>query len=153
MVRLGTVEVVVFRVREVPEFLALKRSESVSIYPGLWQIVSGTVEKGEKAWEVAVREVLEETGLRPQKLYNTPLTNVFYLSGDDSVNLSPVFAVLADASADVKLSREHVAFEWLGREQAISRLVWPGQKRAIQTVCDFIIEENPSRALLEISLA
>ena len=88
-VQLGTVEVVVFRIAEAPEFLVLQRSDHVSIYPGLWQIVSGKLEKGEKAWQAAVREAREETGLLPLKLYNTPLTNTFYVLPGDFVNLSP----------------------------------------------------------------
>ena len=151
-VQLGTVEVVVFRIAEAPEFLVLQRSDHVSIYPGLWQIVSGKLQKGEKAWQAAVREVREETGLLPQKLYNTPLTNVFYLSADDSANLSPVLAAQVDGSASVMLSAEHTAFRWLSREEAISLLIWPGQKSAIQSVHDSIIRDTPSRESLVIPL-
>lgn len=86
------VEVVVFRRTSPAEFLVLKRSDDESIYPGLWQIVSGGIETGEKAYEAAMREVIEECGISPKKLYNTPLTNTFYFFTNDSVNLSPVFA-------------------------------------------------------------
>lgn len=140
----------VFRAAEAPQFLVLRRSERASPYPGLWQVVSGKIESGEKAWETALRETREEIGAWPQKLYNTPLANVFYVPADDTANLSPVFAALVDASAVVTLSAEHTAFQWLGREGAISLLVWPGQKRAIQAVQDFIIGDNPSRDFLEI---
>lgn len=149
-VRMGTVEVVVFRISGAPEFLVLRRSDRVSLYPGLWQVVSGRIEEGEKAYEAAGREVREETGLFPQKLYNTPLTNTFYLLSEDSVNLSPVFAAKVDESDSVTLSAEHTEFRWLGKEEAISLLVWPGQKSAIQRVQDFIIHDNPARAFLEI---
>jgi len=73
-----------------------------------------------------VREVQEETGALPARLYNTPLTNVFYLSADDAANVSPVLAALLDKKTEVKLFREHAAFAWLGKDEAISRLVWPG---------------------------
>ena len=151
-VRLGTIEVVVFRTAgapaPAPEFLVLKRSDRASPYPGLWQTVSGRIEKGEKAWEAAVREVREETGLRLQELYNTPLTNTFYVMEDDAVNLSPVFAARVDAGAEIILSDEHSAFAWLGREEAVARLVWPGQKSAIQCVMDFILREGAPRNAL-----
>jgi len=49
-VRLGTVEVVVFRRASAPQFLLLKRSGRANPYPDIWQIVSGRIEDGEKAW-------------------------------------------------------------------------------------------------------
>ncbi len=146
------VEAVIFRIKKFPEFLVLKRSDDDKIYPGLWQIVSGGIERGEKAYEAAARETYEETGMVPKKLYNTPLTNTFYFFSDDSVNVSPVFAVEVDPGIAVKLSVEHKEFRWLEKEDAISLLVWPGQKEAVRSVYEYVILENPSRRFMEIHL-
>lgn len=143
-------EVVVFRIRAVPEFLVLHRSDSDSIYPGLWQLVSGGIEAGEKAYEAAYREVVEETGIEPESIYNTPLTNVFYFYTTDAVNISPVFAAEIASEAEVKLSDEHQDYRWLSSEEAIDLLIWPGQKDAVRKVLDYIIHENPSRDFMEI---
>jgi len=143
-------EVVVFRRRTTPEFLVLKRSNEETIYPGLWQIVSGGIELGEKAYEAAMREVEEEIGIKPNHLYNTPLTNTFYLAKDDSVNVSPVFAAEVEDGTEVKLSAEHTDFRWLKKEDAVSLLVWPGQKKAIGIVNDYVLTDNPSRNFMEI---
>jgi dATP pyrophosphohydrolase len=145
-------EVVVFRKRKTTEFLLLKRSDDEKIYPGLWQIVSGGIERGEKAFEAAAREVKEEIGIKPIHLYNTPLTNTFYFYTNDSVNVSPVFAAEVDVDAKVKLSNEHKEFRWLKKEDAIALLVWPGQKEAIRIVNDYILNENPSRKFMEIKV-
>lgn len=75
---------------------------------------------------------------------------MFYLGADDSANLSPVFAVEAAGQAAVTLSTEHTAFEWLDGEEAFFRLVWPGQRNAIQCVTDFIVRDGLSRELLLI---
>ncbi len=151
-IKFKIVEVVVFRMRKSPEFLVLKRSDDETIYPGLWQIVSGGIERGEKAFQAALREVNEEIGVKPTHFYNTPLTNTFYFSTDDSVNVSPVFAAEVDGEAEVKLSQEHREFKWLGLKEAISLLVWPGQKEAIRIVNDFVLSENPSRKFMEIKI-
>jgi len=145
------VEVVVFRRKNVPEFLVLHRAENETIYPGLWQIVSGQIEADEKAHEAALREVREEIGIRPKRLFNTPLTNTFYFYTNDTVNLSPVFAAEVDDGIEVKLSAEHQELRWLKKDDAISLLVWPGQKEAVRIVSDFILSENPSRKFLEIN--
>jgi dATP pyrophosphohydrolase len=145
-------EVVVFRMMRTPEFLVLKRSDNEDIYPGLWQIVSGGIKRGEKAYEAVAREIKEEIGIKPEHLYNTPLTNTFYFYANDSVNVSPVFAAEVNGSAEVKLSREHKEFRWLEKDDAIALLVWPGQKEAIRIVSDYILSENPSRKFMEIKL-
>jgi dATP pyrophosphohydrolase len=145
------VEVVVFRIEKTPEFLILRRSDKDKIYPGLWQIVSGGIKRGEKAYEAAMREVQEETGIKPKRLYNTPLTNTFYFSSNDSVNVSPVFAAEVEGGTEVKISSEHRDFRWLRKDEAISLLVWPGQKEAIKIVNDYILDENPSRKFMEIT--
>ncbi len=144
------VEVVLFRMNPKPEFLALHRSDEEDIYPGLWQIVSGGIEPGEKAYEAAYREIKEETSLTPIALYNTPLTNTFYFYTSDSVNVSPVFAAEVDPGDQVRLSKEHKEFRWLNEDDAVSLLVWPGQKNAIRIIHDFIILKNPSREFMRI---
>ncbi|HUI28751.1 MAG TPA: NUDIX pyrophosphatase [Candidatus Acidoferrales bacterium] len=146
------VEVVIFRKKDVPEFLVLKRADNDRIYPGLWQLVSGGIKRGEKAHEAAIREVNEEIGVKPKRFYNTPLTNTFYFFTNDAVNLSPVFAAEVDGSTKVKLSGEHKEFQWLKKEDAISLLVWPGQKEAISVVNDYILNESPSRKFMEIKI-
>ncbi|MCL5021352.1 MAG: NUDIX pyrophosphatase [Bacteroidetes bacterium] len=144
------VEVVLFRRNPEPEFLVLKRSDDEDIYPGLWQIVSGGIEPGEKAYEAALREVKEETGFRPIGLYNTPLTNTFYFYTNDSVNVSPVFAAEIDPHDTIRLSSEHKDFRWLAKEAAVSLLVWPGQKSAIRIIYDYIVLKSPSREFMQI---
>lgn len=144
------VEAVVFRMRKIPEFLVLKRADDEKIYPGLWQIISGGIKRGEKAYQAALREIKEEIGIKPRHFYNTPLTNTFYFFTNDSVNVSPVFAAEVNPDAEVKLSREHKESRWLKKDEAIDLLVWPGQKEAIRIVDDYILNENPSRKFMEI---
>ena len=52
------IEAHIFRMKKGKiEFLLLKRSEN-EIYPGLWQMVSGTIHKGETASQTALREII-----------------------------------------------------------------------------------------------
>ena len=52
-------------------FLILKRAKT-KMYEHIWQGVAGKIEKDEKSWETAKRELLEETGYKtlsiPKKL-------------------------------------------------------------------------------------
>lgn len=123
------------------EFLLIKRSES-EIYPGLWQMVSGSVEDSEKAYEAALREIKEETGIIPLKMWVLPNINSFYSQVTDKISFLPVFLVKADKNADVVLSDEHVEFGWFDSVTTRKMLNWPGQKKSIDIIHDFL-QNNP----------
>lgn len=72
------VEAHIFRINKSEmEFLLLKRAEK-EVYPGLWQMVSGKVKNNEKAYNAALREINEETGIVPSKLWIVPNINSFH---------------------------------------------------------------------------
>ena len=49
-------------------FLLLKRAKT-KIYEHLWQGVAGKIEAGETSWEAAIRELKEETGFEPVRMF------------------------------------------------------------------------------------
>jgi len=129
------VEVVVFRFREDhPEYLLMRRSPGQRVYPNVWQFVTGKVRKGERGTEAALREVREETGFTPLHFWVVPFVNSFFDPLADSIALVPTFACQVHPHEDPILSAEHNSFEWLPREPALQRLVWPGGKGALEVV-------------------
>lgn len=134
------VEVCVFRfVKNKPEYLILKRSAHEKIYPNLWQIVSGNIDDGEKAFEAALRELREETGFVPARFWVVPHVSTFYDPAYDSMNLSAFFAAQVAPDGQPVLSLEHQSCEWLPYETALKRLVWLGQRQGLRTVHEYII--------------
>jgi dATP pyrophosphohydrolase len=121
------VEVCVFRrVNSIPNYLLLKRSAHDAIYPSIWQMVTGSLRDGETARDGALREFREETSLEPVRFWVVPFVNSFYVPANDTVHLSPVFAVEARSDALVSLSDEHEEFRWCTVDEARQTLVWPG---------------------------
>ena len=57
----------------VPSFLLLKRNKN-KIYEHLWQGVAGKIEKGEAAWETAIRELKEEINIDVSAACLAPLS-------------------------------------------------------------------------------
>ena len=117
-------------------FLILKRSKT-KIYEHLWQGVAGKIEKGETASQTAIRELKEETGLVPYKMFVADHVSTFYESDFDQVNLVPVFGIEVK-SLDVILSEEHCKFKWTTFEKAYDILTWSGQKKGLKTVYEML---------------
>ena len=147
------VEVCVFRFGEsAPEYLLLKRSADDALYPGIWQLVTGTIRDGEKAVEAALREVQEETGLLPTHFWIVPHASVFYDQHADAMHVGPMFAVQVERDARPVLSAEHEAFVWMHSKSAQERLVWPGQRQGLEVVDRFIVGGEDAKRLSEIPL-
>lgn len=152
-VRCTIVELCVFkRTESGPLFLALKRSLSESLYPGMWQIITGKIRKAEKASTAALRELREETGLLARRFWVAPVVDSFYSLPDDAVEMCPVFAVEVAASAEPIISNEHQKYEWVTFERTRTLLVWPGHHEAIRVVHDYIVSGTEAARLTEIKL-
>lgn len=101
---------------------------------GSWESVHGHIEAGEVPAGAAARELQEETGLTPLRLYNVSRVELFYQHRMDEVALVPVFAVFVAPDASVRLGPEHDRFEWLVPSAAALRLAWPRERRALEDV-------------------
>ncbi len=139
-----------FRLDEAgkPEILVIRRAPD-RIHPGLWQCVTGRLEAGERIVDGALREVAEETGLRPpdlESLYETDIVNWFHEASLDVVLGEAVFAARVRSGAEVVLSHEHDGARWLTTAEAGALVVWPAYLRAIEQV-EWLVA-NPDRAAI-----
>lgn len=152
VVRSDMVAVYVFRrLGERAAFLLLRRVEG-DYLGGTWQPVYGGIRPGEKAWETALRELREETGLTPEHLYFIDTVDTFYLPSQDEVCHCIVFAAEVAPEAKIRLNDEHDAFEWLDQDVALGRYLWPGQRRAVREILAEIVVDGPARDHLRIPI-
>ncbi|MBC8089621.1 MAG: NUDIX domain-containing protein [Phycisphaerae bacterium] len=100
---------------------------------GAWEIVHGRIERGEKPEQAALREVFEETGLEPLRLYSITV-NSFYLHQTGTVYLALVFAAVVPAARPVTLGPEHAVAEWRTFVDASEILAWPREREALMHV-------------------
>ena len=121
------------------------------MYEHLWQGVAGKIEKGEQSWQAAIRELKEETGLDPLRIFVADHVSKFYETHGDRINLVPVFGVEV-ASDIVLLSSEHSDFKWVDYDSACSYLVWEGQKKGITVVNEMIISNDDRMKWSQIDL-
>jgi dATP pyrophosphohydrolase len=145
-VRSFMVAVYVCRVEDgVGEYLMMKRSSEY--LAGTWQMVTGRVEKGEKAWEAALREIKEETGLMPEKFYCANDVEIFYEIEQNCVNLVPVFVGFVGRDQEPELSAEHSEHKWIRIEQADEFLPFEQQRRMIRSIEENFVRRPPHEFL------
>jgi len=101
LVRVSFVDVYVLR-QAAPglEILVLRRGPA-GRSPASWETVHGTVEPGETPVAAARRELREETGCEPIRLYNASRVESFYRHRVDEVALGPVFVAFVDRAAEL----------------------------------------------------
>jgi len=89
--------------------------------PGSWETVHGTIEAGETPVDASMRELREETGFAPLRLYNVSRVEAFYEHRSDEIALIPVFAAFVSERRPPQLSSEHDQAAWLAPEEATAR--------------------------------
>ena len=133
-IRTSLVDVYVLRMSGAAlECLVLRRAPGGRC-PGSWESVHGHIEAAERPADAAGRELNEETGLTPLRLYNLSRVELFYQHRADEVALVPVFAAFVDPDAAVRLGSEHDSFEWLRPNAARQRFAWPRERRALDDI-------------------
>lgn len=111
---------------------------------GNWQMVTGSIHEGETAWEAALRELDEETGLKPEAFYNVDQVESFYEFALDRILFGPIFLALVNPQQSVKLSpTEHSCYVWKPLRAALEYLQFSNQRRIISFIEERYILRKP----------
>lgn len=122
------------------KYLILKRSENNIVYPGIWQPITGEIEKNEVVKHSVVRELKEETNLSAEKIFLLEKINTFVIPQQDTIVLSPVFLAVVK-KADVILSDEHSEYRWVTFEEATNLIHWNNQIESLTLIEQYL--KNP----------
>lgn len=132
--------------------LLLARRAEEQYMGGTWQLIAGGVKPGEPAWQAALREMREETGLVPVEFFRLSTLTSFYRPDDDSLNIAPMFCAVVDADAVVSIDAEHTDYEWVPLAEAEARLMWYSDRQALQEVRSEILGNGISKEYLRIRI-
>lgn len=135
------IDVYPYRINEgTPQFLIFKRSDE-KIYGNQWRMIGGKVKADESSWEGALRELKEETGLKPVKFWVIPSVNHFYEATTDVVHSIPAFAAELKEGAEIRLNDEHSSYRWATIEEAQNFINWPEQRRLMKLTYDILTDQ------------
>jgi len=127
------------------QVLLLKRAST--ILRDAWCYIGGSIEKGEKAWQAALREIQEETGITSVSLYNSNKFDQFYSSADDYIYLAPIFVGYVNEMQDVIINYEHKEFKWLSFKEAKEMVTLPGNDDVLEFIERHFAMRSPSEWL------
>ena len=119
---------VIFKINGKRKFLLLHYEG------GHWDFVKGHVERNETERETVLRETQEEAGLTDLAFiegYRQPIS-YYYRRAGNTVYKEVIFYLLESKSDAVRLSREHVGFDWMSYDRAFERLTYKNAKETLR---------------------
>jgi 8-oxo-dGTP pyrophosphatase MutT (NUDIX family) len=114
---------------------------------GHWDFVKGHVEKNESEKDTVKRETEEEVGITDLDFldgYRQPIS-YYYKRAGKTVYKQVIFYLVEAHTESVRLSREHVGFDWLSYDRAYDRLTYKNAKETLRKAHEFL--EQPETAL------
>ena len=132
------------------EFLQLRRREQP--LAGTWQTVRGSIESGETAAAAALRELREETAVRPVEFYRLGSVESFYDLHTDAVWHSAAFFALLAADATVTLNDEHDAVRWVDETELDCQFMWPSEKPLLTEIREELLSDSLCKPYLRIDI-
>jgi dihydroneopterin triphosphate diphosphatase len=149
-VRADAIAVYVYRRTPLVEFLQVRRSRVAGEYAESWQNVYGGVEAGETATAAALRELKEETGLTPLRMWQVEYLESFYFRPKDYIVMMPVFAVEVARDAVITLNEEHDDLRWIPEARIDSAFMWRSQREALHILLEALRNPGPSAPFMEV---
>jgi 8-oxo-dGTP pyrophosphatase MutT (NUDIX family) len=100
---------------------------------GHWDYVKGQVEQDESEKDTVTRELKEETGITDARFIDGFREEIsyFYRRRGRTVHKEVIFFLIGTKDSNVKLSYEHVGYEWLNYEKAMAKLTFANAKKVL----------------------
>ncbi|HVX86783.1 MAG TPA: NUDIX domain-containing protein [Phycisphaerae bacterium] len=108
-----------------------------------WDYAKGHLEEGETAWQAAVRELREETGIRQVDRvtrFERDMQYVFYSPKKGQVHKTVTYFLGRTRAAAVKVSEEHEGYAWLGYEEALERLTYENAREMLRAAHEALMK-------------
>ncbi|WP_249315745.1 NUDIX domain-containing protein [Bacillus sp. FJAT-49711] len=133
------------------EYKVLLLKRATSVLRDVWCYIGGSIEEGETAWEAALREVKEETGIQQVLLYTSNNFDQIYSSKENYIYVAPVFVGYVEEHEEVTLNYEHSEYKWLSINDAVKTVSLPGNEEVLLSIEKHFVINNPQEYLRVIT--
>jgi len=126
------------------KYLLLHYPSSTKAAGEYWDLPKGHIKKGEKEIETVRREVEEETGLKDIEFLEgfKEWIKYFFKFKEKNILKFVTFYLAETKEEDIKISFEHLGFEWLSYEKAIKKLTFKNAKEMLKKANDFLMKHE-----------
>jgi len=135
---------VIFRKNKEIKYLLLHYPSSAKAPKEYWDFPKGHVEKGEKELDTVRREVEEETGLKDIKFVEgfKEWMKYFFKFKGKTVLKFVTFYLIETKEKNVKVSFEHLGYEWLPYGKALEQLTFKNAKEILKKANQYLVESK-----------
>lgn len=111
---------------------------------GHWDFVKGHIERSESEKDTVAREIEEEAGLTDISFADPFRERIsyFYRRAGRTVFKEVIFYLVEAKSGEVKISGEHIGYEWLDFPSAYDRLTYKNAKDILRKAEAFLERVN-----------
>ena len=117
--------------------------------PGMnydFYVITGVVEQNETYKQAALRETLEEIGVKPIHIFNLEQTITYTDKFSKKVIKEKCFAVQVNNS-ELTLNEEHISYKWVSMNEFEKMIWWVGPKDQLLTIISSFSEHLISLGL------
>lgn len=106
---------------------------------GHWDFPKGHIEEGENEKEAATRELTEETGIKKIQFIDgfSDKMQYFYQRDGKTMHKEVVYFLAETKEKKVKISHEHIGYEWLNYKDSLKRLTYKNAKDILERAYNF----------------
>ena len=111
---------------------------------GHWDFVKGNVEPNETEKDTTLRELEEETSIVDANFIDGFREKIayFYRRQGNTIHKEVVFFIIESHTEKVKISHEHIGYDWLDYKHAMERLTFKNARSVLQNAHELLKKQG-----------